>query len=618
MIKFFLLIIFFILNLYAKDDFTIDTSYYLTKEKLTLNQIKQINDFIPSKGENLSIVNQNVWLKIDIKNNSEQDLSRIFKFTFPYMDDITIYQDGKIEKYGRTNNYNIKMLSIDNNVFKVKLNALEEKIVFINITTSYAVKTFMENFNEDDYIHDLFFKKSLFYFCYGIIFSLIFYNFFIWYSTRKKEFLYYVLFHSSLLAGIVSWSGFGFQYIWPNFPEFNYYSYGIIVNLIIGYQILYVVYYLDTDQYLPKFTSFLKLFSKILFFFALISPLFELTLLYELGSVFSTLSLLGTTIYLALVKKSTLAFYIFASELLLITGNFFMLMSDMGIIQGSFVTDYFYVFGASVEVILMSFALSYKYNELERQQAIESQKRIKTEQMLIDKQKLTSIGENFNHLVHQFRQPLSQINSVVYLLYSSFKTGKLNDDIMETNLNNIESQTTYLSKTLEYFRNFTSQEEKKEIFQLLNFIEEVKTIMEFIVKKHNISLQIDFNKNVTLNTNKTQLLQIMSIIITNAKDAFIENNTQEPQIVLKIYEENSILNFTISNNAGTIDHSIEDKIFDPYFTTKKKTEGTGLGLYIAKLIVEERLNSSIFIQTDKEWTTFLIKLQGVLVNYPNP
>lgn len=614
MIKVLVFILFFVLNLYAEDNLTISTSYYLDQENLTLNQIKEIKSFIPSNGENLGFMNQNVWIKIDLKNNSKEELSRIFKFTFPYMDYITIYKDDKIEKYGRTNNYNTDMISIDNNVFRVKIRALEEQTVFININSSYTIKTYMENFSEDDYIHDIFFKKSLLYFCYGIIFSLIFYNFFIWYSTRKKEFFYYVVFHFSLLGGIISWSGFGFQYIWPNFPEFNYYSYGILVNLIIGCQILYVIYYLDTDKFLPKITSFLKMLSKVFIIFSITSPFLEYILLYELASILSTLFLLGITIYLALVKKSILAFYIFASELLLILGNIFMLMSDIGVIEGSFFTDYFYIFGASVEVILMSFALSYKYNELEKQKVIEEQKRIKTEQMLIDKQKLSSIGENFNHLVHQFRQPLSQINSVVYLIYSAFKKEKLTDEVMEENLNNIESQTTYLSKTLEYFRNFTSHDETIEIFRLSDFIEKVETILDHVLKKHHIALQTSFDSILQLKTNETQLLQIMSVIITNAKDAFKESGIEEPKIILKITQENSILNITISNKAGAIDPLIIDKIFEPYYSTKENSEGTGLGLYITKLIVETKLNSSISVNTDKEWTTFVIRLKDVLIN----
>ena len=614
MTKVLLLLLLFTLHLCAKDAFTIDTSYYTTQEDLTLSQIKQIKNFTPSEGKNLGIIEQNVWIKIAIKNNSEEELKRIFKFTFPYMDDITVYKEQIIEKYGRTNNYNTQVHSIDNNVFKVKMKALEKQTIYVKIASSYAIKTHLENFSEEKYLNDLFSKKGIFYFCYGIIFALIFYNFFIWLSIRRKEFLYYILFHISLFAGIISWSGFGFQYLWPEFPTFNYYSYGIIANLVFGFQILYIVYYLDTDLSLPKTTFFLKILSKLFFFFALSSIFVDAVFLYELASVFSTVLLLGITLYLAYTKKSLLAFYIFIAELILISGNFFMALSDFGVIKGSFLTHYFYVWGASTEVILMSFALSFKYNETEKQRTIAEQKRVKTEQMLIDKQNLYCIGENFNNLVHQFRQPLSQINSIVYLIYSSFKSGKLTDTFLDEELNNIEAQTTYLSKTLEYFRNFTSHEKRDEIVVLSDFVEKVETIMEFMLQTHNITLQKEFDKNIRIKTDETQFLQVISVIITNAKDAFIQNSTLNPKIIFKAYKEDNILTLSISNNAGEIDPLIKDKIFEPYFTTKNSSQGSGLGLHIVKLIIEDKLNSSISINTDKEWTSFVMKIKDVLIN----
>jgi len=596
------------MSLYAKEKLTIESSYYLTTENLTLEQIKKIEEFIPSKGENLGVVNQNVWIKIDIKNSSQQALTRVLQFTFPYMDDISVYKENGVEKYGRTNNYNTHIHSIENNAFKVALKAFENKTVYVKITSSYTIKTFFEDFNEEEYLEDIFSKKGLFYFCYGILFSLIIYNFFIWFSTRKREFLYYVVFHFLLLAGILSWSGFGFEYIWPTFPLLNYYSYGIIVNLIIGFQILYVIYYLDTEQSLPKITFSLKLLSQIVFFFALTSPVVDLTLLYEITATATTLVLLFITIYLAFIKKQILAFYIFASQFLLISANLLLTLSDLQIIEGSFWIDYSYIWGASIEIILMSFALSYKYKELEKQKTIEEQKRVRTEQMLIDKQKLSSIGENFNHLVHQFRQPLSQINSIVCLLSLQFEDKKVTHAMIEKNLYNIEYQTSYLSKTLEYFRNFTSPDESIEEFFLSDFIARVTIMMESVLKRENISFQTNFDKNILLKTNETQLLQIMSVIITNAKDAFMEKEIQNPEIVLKIFEEESLLHITISNNAGAIEPSVIDKIFDPYYSTKKNTEGTGLGLYITKLIVESKLNSTISVGTQGEWTTFTIRM----------
>ena len=372
-----------------------------------------------------------------------------------------------------------------------------------------------------------------------------------------------------------------------------------------------MIYYLDTDKHLPKITSFLKMLCKLFFFFSLSSPFLELTLIYEIASIFSTLFLLIITIYLTFIKKLKLAFFILISELILITGNLFMFLADLALIDGSFFTDYFYIWGASVEVILMSLALSYKYNILEKQRTLEEQKRKETETILIDKQKLFSIGENFNNLVHQFRQPLSQINSIVYLIYANHKKNNLNDKIIEENLDHIESQTSHLSKTLEYFRNFTVSKEENKIFLLASFIEKVEVLMEFVLKTNHIILEKEFDETIRMNTDETQLLQIFYIIITNAKDAFVENSTEEPKIRIKAHKEKNNLSISISNNACEINPLIINKIFEPYFTTKNNSDGTGLGLYIIKLIIEDKLNSSIKVKTENGWTNFTMELKDI-------
>lgn len=612
MIYRFLLILFFLpAFVFAENSIDIKTSYYISEKELNYNQINNIKDFIPSTGKNLGIIDKDCWVKLEIKNNTDEIKNRVFKFKFPYMDDITVYKDSKtIEKYGRTNNYNKTIKSLDNNVFRVQLSAFEKRDVYIKITSSFTIKTFLEDYSEVEYINDIFFQKMLFYFCYGILFSLILYNFFIWYSTKKKEFLYYVLFHFIFLLGIISWTGFGFEYIWPNFPIFNYYSYGIIGNLLYGFQILFIINYLDTQNYLPKTTSLLKLFTYTFFIFSVSSVVIQLTLLYELFSIVSTFLLLGATIYLAFVEKLKLAFYILFAELIIISGNFFMVLSDMGIINGTFFSTYFFVWGASIEVILMSLALAYKYKSLEMEKNFEEQKRRQTEEMLMSKQKLFTLGETFNNMVHQFRQPLSQINSIIFKIESDYVRKKLDEKNLENKLNSIEHQTNYLSKTLDYFRDFSSNKDKIESFRLNDLIDEVISITSFMIKQKDINIIKDLeDKNITLNLNKNDLVQVFIIIMVNAKDAILKSSVNNPEVIIKSYQKNGSVLIEISNNAGAIDHTVLDKIFDPYFTTKDHKEGTGLGLYIAKLIVEEKLHSLIEVESKDQFTTFTLRLK---------
>lgn len=608
--KFLLIILVFVISLFAQDNLEIKTGYYITKDDLTLSKIKQIQEFTPSLGDNFGVINKNCWLKLEIKNNTNKIQIRVFKFRFPYMDNITVYKDDDSqEKYGRTNNYNKHIKSIDNNIFKVNMGASQNQVIYIKIFSSFTIKTFLENYSEEEYINNIFFQKMLFYFCYGILFSLILYNFFVWYTIKIKVFLYYVLFHFIFLLGIISWTGFGFEFIWPDFPIFNYYSFGIIGNLVYGFQVLFIITYLNSEAYLPKLTSFLRWIAYLFFFFSVTSIFIQLTMLYEILSIISAFLLLYIICYLLFVKKLRLAFYILISELIILSGNFFMVLSDMGLTKGSFFMDYFFVWGACVEVILMSFALAYKYKHLEREKDKEKLKRIEAEEMIISKHKLATLGEMLNNLVHQWRQPLSQINSVVYSIENDFHNKKLDAVNLDEKLNSIEFTTKYLSQTINDFRNFSASDNTKSKFLIEPLIDEVLSIMNFTIKLNEINIDVKYsNKNIDLDSSKNELSQVLMVILTNAKDAIAEKKIEKPEIKIEVIQDIKNVSIKISNNAGAIPMNIINKIFEPYFTTKAFEEGTGLGLYIAKLIVVDRLDATISVTTFNNWTTFIIKM----------
>ncbi|MBU4025643.1 sensor histidine kinase, partial [bacterium] len=583
--------------------------YYLTKDDLTLSQIKNIKEFTPSKGDNFGVLHKNCWLKLELKNNANTAQTRMFKFKFPYIDDITLYRDDTTqEKYGRTNNYNKQIKSIANNIFKIPLDALENKVVYIKISSSHTIKTFLENYSEEEYFNNLFFHKMLFSFCYGILFSLVLYNFFVWYSVQIKVYLYYVLFNFTFLLGIISWTGFGFEFIWPNFPIFNYYSFGIFANLLYGFHILFIISYLNSQEYLPKTTFLLRWFAYLFFFLGASSILLQLTTLYELLSLISLLSTLALILYLYFIEKLKLALYILVSNIIIISGSVFMVLSDMGLTGASFFMDYFFVWGACVEVIIMSFALAYKYKNLEDEKEQERLSRVQTQEMLISKHKLSSLGETMNNLVHQWRQPLSQINSIVCSIDSDFHNKKLDALALDDNLNNIESITKYLSQTINDFRNFSINDKGKNEFLIEPLIEEVLSIMNFTIKLHRIDIEIKYSSSdIAIVSNRNELSQIFMIILTNAKDAVIENKILQPKILIEVIQERETLTVKISNNAGAIPDNIINKIFEPYFSTKTFEDGTGLGLHIAKLIAN-KLNLVLSVTTFKEWTTFIVKI----------
>ena len=601
------LLLFLTTLVHSAENLKVSTQYYLTKDDLTLKEISKVQKFETSHGENFGILDEYCWLKIEVENKSSKKIKRVFEFQIPFLDYIDVYKPKEtVEKYGQLNLYNHNIKSLNNAAFSLSLNEFEKRVVYVKIQSSFAMKTSMKNYDEKEYLDNIIFYKRIFDFIYGILVAMVIYNFFIWLSMREKPYLYYVLFHFIFILGIVAWTGVGFEYIWANKPWINSYTYGIIGNLLYAFNIFFVIYYLDTKKYIPRATKYLKVMAYIAIVFVFTSPFITLVSLYEIFSIVATLSPLTIIIYLMIVKNLKTAKYIFISKIFLITGNLTVVLSELGYINGSFLIDNSYVWGVTIEVIFMSFALSQKYKDLEYEKELEISKRIETEEILMSRQKLEMMGKMMNSLVHQWRQPLSQINSAVCSIENDYRMQRLNEEVLEVRLNDIESMTKYLSNTVDDFRDFSSHG-NIDIHNMQDIMDNVLSIVNFIYQTNGIIIDVNYSKkDMKIQINKNQLIQVLMVILSNAKDTLIENDISKPKVKIDIGEYDGKFFIEIANNGGEIPKNIVNKIFDANFTTKEKEQGTGLGLYIAKLILRDHLHGKIEVTSSKEWTRFKV------------
>ncbi len=603
MIKLLISIIILSIFLFAKDDFSVKISYFLTKENLSIEQIQKVKNFKLSNGESFGFIDDYCWLKIELKNNSNIELKRYFKFAYHYIEHILLYEDINLKpkKYGQLENFNQNISSLQNVLFKLKANPKDTNIAYLRIKSNLSMNIKIKHFSEKEYIDYIFLYKQLYAFVYGVLFAMLLYNFIIYLNIKEKAYLYYVLFHFLFLLGIIAWGGLGFEYLWAKYPIFNFYSYGVISNLLHFFDYMLMIHFLDTKKYLPKVTLILRVLAFIGLFFSITSLYNPLVQIYEIYSIFVTITMIGVVLYLALIKNFLIAKYFLIAKLSLFIGIIVFMLSEFALIEGSFFVNNFYIFAIVIEVILMSFILSYKFKE-------EREKRVLTEKMLISKHKLSTLGEMFNNIVHQWRQPLSQINSIVFNIESEYHFKNLNRVKLEDKLNSIETLTNYLSQTIDDFRNFSLENSKIEKFKIKTLIDETLSIINFSQKLNQIDIEVKYsNENISILSNKNELSQVLMIILNNAKDAFIENKTLKPKIVIDISEDFQKKYIKISNNGGEISNKIVNKIFKPYFSTKDKKSATGIGLYIVKLIID-KLKGSVSVKNNNQWVIFTIEL----------
>jgi PAS domain S-box-containing protein len=236
-------------------------------------------------------------------------------------------------------------------------------------------------------------------------------------------------------------------------------------------------------------------------------------------------------------------------------------------------------------------------------------KNAKHQLLLMQQNRLAQMGEMIENIAHQWRQPLSQINSIVLLMDVTLKKEQLKDaQSIEEKLLEIESLTQYMSKTIDDFKNFFNPEKQEREFYFYDLVQNTLYILKGAFETHFIAVKCDVDKNYKCYGYPEELEQVLLTILNNAKDAFLSSQQREPlvQIAVKILQEGCYIR--IEDNAGGIQEEHLDKVFEPYFSTKHKSQGTGLGLYMAKMIVEDGLGGTLSVCNTQEGACFEIVL----------
>ncbi|MBU1668704.1 HAMP domain-containing histidine kinase [bacterium] len=219
---------------------------------------------------------------------------------------------------------------------------------------------------------------------------------------------------------------------------------------------------------------------------------------------------------------------------------------------------------------------------------------------LIAHSRLAGIGEMMENITHQWKQPLSIILNLLSLLKLELKENK--------NLNIIEDQTKYLNKTIADFSSFSSSSENEKIyFDLKKSIQTTLNIFEFQANTYNIRVHTNINTTANIQGEIGQFNQALLVILSNAKDALIEHRTTEREIRISTKENSNSIILTIADNGKGIPIEIIDKIFEPYFTTKFKDKGTGIGLSMTYNIIKKS-KGEIKVHSNAEGAVFTITL----------
>ncbi len=233
--------------------------------------------------------------------------------------------------------------------------------------------------------------------------------------------------------------------------------------------------------------------------------------------------------------------------------------------------------------------------------------RHKDKQMLAQS-RLAQMGEMLSMIAHQWRQPLSAISATTGSISIKIQLGDYDEAFIEKSLQSINTYTQYLSTTINDFRNFFKPNKDKSSTSLNDITLGALHIIGSSLESNGIIVETYLDAKVMFHSYPNELQQVLLNLLKNAQDVLIEKRVEAPKIIIKTKNSDEELSLMICDNAGGIAEENMPYIFDPYFTTKEKIDGTGLGLYMSKLIIEEHCRGRLAVKNEDKGACFSFTL----------
>ncbi len=251
---------------------------------------------------------------------------------------------------------------------------------------------------------------------------------------------------------------------------------------------------------------------------------------------------------------------------------------------------------------------AYRYNRSflknlwqKRENLKQERENLKQRDMLQQQSKMAMMGEMIGSIAHQWRQPLNELSINIQTLEYDYDDNLVDREFIEKFIDKNQKTINFMSKTIDDFRNFFKIDKEKREFNVKESIEETISLLGAQLKNSDINVKIE-GKDFKIKSFKSEFQQVILNILNNAKDILLENNIVDKEIKIELDKK-----IVIKDNGGGIPENIINRIFEPYFTTKEPGKGTGIGLYMSKMIIENNMNGKISAKNIKNGVEFIIE-----------
>lgn len=608
--KIFLFVLLFVVSLLKAQTLEVDAKpSYKTTPYICYTLANELNETVEQLGQRkwestkdsfntFQNFDKAYWAKLSIKNITSQSKIYYLKSEnqFTYHIEFFLVKNFKMVDHiedGAISKNRERVFNSNHIVFPVTLAPYEEVEVFLKIRNYNKIdinfylqsKAYLLDFYQTyNMLEGLFFGGML---------MMMFYNLFLYFLLKFRAYLYYVSYTFWLMVYFLGLFGFSQRYFSEYTGVFYISSAGFFISLT-----LFVQSILNLKEQLPIINKILNIFMGYFIVTTLINivaiemeAFFYAQILFNVCfsviPIFVILIILSTY-YLAYYKDDSIAkVYSIVWTVVSLVG-LLLPLAYLDILEVDIPFDYIFQFLILFEVLCFSFILAYKIKLIEKEKEAQ-------EKILVQQNKLASMGEMISTIAHQWRQPLSEINGIILNMDIDYNKKILSAQTFTQYLDELELTTTYMSNTINDFMNFFKHDKKLECFFVSDAIQNA---IKLITLSHENSVKIlyEVQEEGKIFASKSELIQALIIVIRNAIDACLNHSNEASKIVITNRQiNNKTMLITISDNGGGIASEILEKIYNPYFTTKHESQGTGLGLYILKMIVEQNMKGSVTI-----------------------
>ncbi|MCX6073246.1 MAG: sensor histidine kinase [Campylobacterales bacterium] len=600
---------------------------------LQISEIKQ-SQFLPYQGNsvNFGFTKSAYWFKIEIKREIQSGHQKWWlMIPYPLLEKIDVYfmdKEGELLSYqtlGSSVPFVARELPLRNFMTELPLYQESDATLIIRVQTQSSMQVPISIYSSKGLFQEVETNNLKVGLYYGIYLIIFLYNVGIYFYTKDRNYLRYILFLTSFILWQLSFDGIGREYLWPNSQWFIYHFSAVLIAFTAFSALNFGRNFLSTRLHFPKIDKVILALMGISLLLVVCSLLLPYSSVIGYNTLLTSIVpalLLGVGI--AVIRKGyrPARFYIAGWSSFFI-GTIIFAFNKFDLIPNFYGVNHIQQIGSAIEMIFLSWALADRVHLLQgeyidklnhlndtlSEKVREGLEEARSKDRLLALQsRHAAMGEMIEQIAHQWRQPLNTLGLINQDLYFKRHLGNCDEVCYDKAHEQFEEHLHYMSKTIDDFRNYYKMDKTEMPEDIGELASIAFRLNEVLLKYSRIQTHLIVETSTKVMITKNEMIQVLINLIKNAHDVIKERHIESGEITITVLETRGWVKILVEDNGGGIEESAMKKIFDIYFTTKSDDKGTGLGLYMCRNIVEESFGGTIGVENTAKGARFTISL----------